>query len=394
MRDTENEPSPTVVVFSLVAIALVFRPQIVMVGPLAPLIQPDLAASHSLIGALSSILVLCMGVFAVVGPPTARRVGARRAIAVGALLVIAFGLFRTMVDSTVAVLVLTLGIGIGMGMVGPVLPMVVRTHLPQHAALGTGAYASGMVLGGALAAVVAVPLAGAGGDWRYSMAIISLAGLVPLGAWLLAAVDSDSKGTTPTLDRPVWRRPLPWLLGLLFGLQAIMFYGSLAWLAPIYVEHGWSTLAAATLVAAFNLVGLVATIVVPLVADRIGSRQLQLTISSGSILVAVVGIALVPSLAYPWVVVLGFGTGAIFPIALTLPIDAGGGPSEVAATATFMLLLGYPMASLGPLVLGLARDVTGDFLASLSILLICSLVLVVVCVTLSRERFARLAARP
>ena len=64
-----------------------------------------------------------------------------------------------------------------MGLAGPIFPMVVRHEMPARPALGTGAYAIGLVLGATVAAAVAVPLASVGGDWRFSLAVITLAGL-------------------------------------------------------------------------------------------------------------------------------------------------------------------------------------------------------------------------
>ncbi len=64
-----------------------------------------------------------------------------------------------------------------MGLAGPILPMVVRRNLPSHPALGTGAYATGLVVGSLGAAGLAVALAGPEGDWRRSLAIMSVAGL-------------------------------------------------------------------------------------------------------------------------------------------------------------------------------------------------------------------------
>ena len=64
-----------------------------------------------------------------------------------------------------------------MGLAGPIFPLVVRHEMPSRPALGTGAYAIGLVLGATIAASVAVPLAGDGGDWRFAMAVITLAGL-------------------------------------------------------------------------------------------------------------------------------------------------------------------------------------------------------------------------
>ena len=54
-----------------------------------------------------------------------------------------------------------------------------------------------------------------------------------------------------------------------------------------------------------------------------------------------------------------------------------------------MLLGGYVLSSLGPVVLGAARDITGDFGASLWLLVGIAIVLVASCLTLSPDRLRR-----
>ena len=61
-----------------------------------------------------------------------------------------------------------------------------------------------------------------------------------------------------------WTHPAGWVLGLLFGLQSVVFYGVAAWLAAVYVDRGWTDADAAQLVAVFIAVGLVATVTLPL----------------------------------------------------------------------------------------------------------------------------------
>jgi cyanate permease len=54
-----------------------------------------------------------------------------------------------------------------------------------------------------------------------------------------------------------------------------------------------------------------------------------------------------------------------------------------------MLLGGYILSSVGPVVLGAARDISGDFGASLWMLVAIAVVLVASCVTLSPDRLRR-----
>src|SRR3954451_21663586 len=101
------------------------------------------------------------------------------------MLVIVFGLLRLGAPGPALVLALTFGIGLGMGLAGPIFPLVVRHEMPARPALGTGAYAIGLVLGSTGAAAVVVPLAGEGAiDWRFALGVVTAAGLGSLAVWL------------------------------------------------------------------------------------------------------------------------------------------------------------------------------------------------------------------
>ena len=60
---------------ALFLVTLALRPQVIGVGPLLPQIRDDLGISHGVAGLLSTIPVLCMGLFAPAGPWLARRLG-------------------------------------------------------------------------------------------------------------------------------------------------------------------------------------------------------------------------------------------------------------------------------------------------------------------------------
>ena len=162
--------------------------------------------------------------------------------------------------------------------------------------------------------------------------------------------------------------PTAWILVLVFGLQSMQFYGVSAWIPNVYIERGWTVAAAGALVAVFNGVGLLTTIGVPLVADRLGARRGQLFVAAVVGTLGFVGIALVPDPAYLWVAILGLALGAIFPLVLTLPIDVADDAARVGSVAALMLLGGYVLSSVGPVLLGAARDVTSSFEASLWLL--------------------------
>jgi CP family cyanate transporter-like MFS transporter len=87
-------------------------------------------------------------------------------------------------------------------------------------------------------------------------------------------------------------------------------------------------------------------------------------------------------------VLLGVAIGPLFPLTMTLPLDAAESPAQVAALAGMMLGVGYVLSSMGPLVLGAIRDLTGGFTAVLWTLVGVAVVLLLVDATLSPKRLA------
>ncbi len=377
------------VVAGLFIASLTLRPQLLAIGPLLPFIREDLSLPASLAGLLTTIPVLCMGIFAPVGPRIAGRLGPRAGFAVCIVIISGLGVVRALAPTYPIVLLATFGIGVGIGIAGAIPSMFVSQRLPSRPALGTGAYAAGITAGSTFAAAVAVPLA-MGGDWRRSLLILSFASFAALAGWLL--VVRDDGRYAPRGARPVrlpWRSGTAWTLALVFGLQSVLFYGSVAWLPNAFVERGWSAAEAGSLVAISSAVGLVTTIGIPLVADRFAARRPALVLASVASVGALVVLAAVPALAFPAVVVLGLALGAMLPLVLTLPLDVADEPATIGSVAALMLLGGYVISSSGPFVLGVARDLTGNFATSLWLLVAVAIAMTATCLRLSSGRLER-----
>jgi CP family cyanate transporter-like MFS transporter len=359
---------PLGVILGLFLASLALRPQILAVGPLLPLIRADLGLSAGFAGLLTTIPVLCMGVFAPFGPRLAARLGPSIGFAVCLGMIGLFGVVRAVAPSPALILAATLGIGIAIGLAGAIPAIVVSQRLARAPVHGTSAYAAGIVAGSAISAAVAVPLA-VGGDWRLSLAVISLAVAGSLVGWLVF-VRPDVRATRLSSRAPrlPWRSRTGWLLVALFGVQSILYYGIVSWLPNALVERGWTAATAGTVVAIFNAIGVITTIGLPLATDRLGSRRQQLLACSTGALVGMAGVALAPDLAFGWIVILGLALGAIFPLLLALPVDIADDPGHAGSIAALMLLGGYVLAAAGPVVLGTARDVSGTFAASLWLL--------------------------
>ena len=389
-----RRPLPISILMALFVATLTLRPQILAVGPLLPLMRADLGLPAAVAGLFTTIPVLCMGLFAPFGPRLAARFGPRTSMAAFLSLISVAGILRALAPDVGLLLLATLVIGIGIGLSGAIPAIVVAMRVPHAAMHATSAYAAGIVTGSTIAAAVAVPLA-IDGDWRLSLMLISAAAIIPILIWLaLVRPDPNARPLEARAPRLPWRSGTGWLLVLLFGLQSVMFYGLVSWLPNVFVERGWSAASAGSLVAVFNGVGLLTTLGFPFAASRLGSRRAQMMIVMGVATGAVLGIVLVPDLAFAWAALAGLGLGGVFPLLLTLPVDVADDPSQAGSVAALMMLGGYVIAAAGPLGLGLARDATGNFGTSMWLLVLVGVIVTVLSVLLSPARLHQGVRRP
>jgi CP family cyanate transporter-like MFS transporter len=336
---------------------------------LLPDIQDSLGTSHAVVGLLATIPVLCMGLFA---PPAAflsTRVGTRAAITWSVALIGVFGVARAVAPDVALLILFTWPVGAGMGLAGALVPVAVKENFPMRPATATGVYTTGIQLGSALSAAIAVPLAASYGSWRTSLAVFSFATVAITVIWLvLTRHEPEHVRATARPPRLPWRSGVAWLLVALFALMASTYYGINAWLPDSYVERDWSTQSAGSLLAVLNLVAIPAAFLVPWLSDRMGARRSWLLAMGAAFVVGTLGVVLVPGAAFLWVVALGIASGGMFALVLTVPLDLEHEPSRVGALVGMMLGLGYTIAALSPFVLGAVRDVSGSFTASLWLL--------------------------
>jgi CP family cyanate transporter-like MFS transporter len=356
---------------------LALRPQIVGIGPLAEDISRSLGVSGAVVGLLTTLPILCMGLFAPLGPALAQRFEARRVMAVCLMALGLTGVLRGALGTAVPFLIATIGIGVATGAAGALPSMLAKLYVPSRAGAVSGAAAAGIVSGAMLSAALAVPLAGVMGGWRPVLGLFAGAGLVATAIWFVLLGPSPTKATPIPAAGSVGRAPLAWMLAVVFGLQAILYWGGGAWLAGTYVERGWEPAGAAALVAMLNGAALLGNVVVAVMSDRVGFRLRQIVLAAGGTALAAAGFVLLPGMAVVWTAILGFSLGAIFPLLLAYAIDASGDPRAAGSLSGFMLLVGYVIAAVGPLALGAARDLTGGFGSTFPILLIVAVSLTV-----------------
>ncbi len=358
----------------MVLLAANLRPAAAAVGPLLGRIRADTGLSATGAGVLTTLPVLCFGALAPLAPRLSRRLGERTTVAL-ALALLLCGLLVRLVPGLGFLFFGTAVAGAGIAIGNVLLPVLVRGNFPDRVGLLTGMYSTTLIGFAALAAGISVPVADAfGGGWRPGLAIWALPAAVALALWAPQFTRRQPARESPDEElhgaRALLRDRVAWAVTLFFAIQSAGFYATLAWLPSVFHSHGISTARAGLLLSLTLLVGLVPALTVPSMAARARDQRLFVLAFVTCAAVGWLGIILAPTAApYLWVVLLGFGQNASFPLALTLIVLRGGTLTSTAGLSTLVQTVGYLVAAAGPLVIGAVHDITGSWTPALIVLL-------------------------
>ncbi len=347
----------------LVLVALNLRPVFTSVSPVAAQVQQGLGLSASTLGLLTTVTVLCLGVFAPLAPRLAIRFGTERTV-LGMLLLLAGGTALRGALGSFGLFAGALLAGAAIGVIGVLLPSIIKRDFPQRVGLMMGLYSMSLCLGAALAAGATVPLGEwLGGDWRHALAAWGAFALVGALAWLPQLRAQDPQQGTNQADVGLWRDGLAWAVSLYMGLQSALAYSVFAWLPPILVDRGLSPLEAGFLLSVSVMSQLVTAFGGSWLALRFGSDQrptlcLMLLLA----LVGLLGCLHAPlESILPWVVLLGLGQGGQFSVALLLIVLRSRDTPTAARLSGMSQGVGYTLAALGPVAAGLLHDFSGSW---------------------------------
>jgi CP family cyanate transporter-like MFS transporter len=405
-QSTQSRVSPVLLAAGVVLVAVNLRPAAASIGPVLNRIQADTGLSSGWAGALTTLPVLCFGLLAPLSPVLARRLGVHTSIA-AALITLTAGMLLRLIPGVGFLFLGTAIAGAAIAIGNVLVPVVVRRDFPHRTGTAMALYTTFLIGFAALAAGVTVPIADAlGGGWRPGLAIWALPAAVAAAAWLPALVRRDpvaAAGPAPAgtgeaaaatqapapvesgeaaaataaiapeaahTARTLLRNPLAWQVTLFFALQSGGFYATLAWLPSIFRSHGASEAHAGLLLSLSMVVGLATALSVPGLASRHRDQRLLVILSCTVTALGLLGILLAPmSAAYLWVILLGLGQNATFPLALMMIVTRGGSVGTTEGLSTLAQSVGYVLAALAPLAVGAIHGLTHSWTPTLILLL-------------------------
>ncbi|MBC3208383.1 cyanate transporter [Pseudomonas sp. SWRI111] len=363
METVRTTARPAVwLMLAIMLVALNLRPSMAAVGPLLSAIRGDIALSFGVASLLTMLPVMAMGLAMFVGLGIARRLGEQRTLLLSLLIIGLATLSRLLVDSAAELIASAVLAGLGIALIQALMPALIKSRFPDSVALCMGLYVTSIMGGAAIAASFAPLVLAHTGQWRSGLAIwAALALLALLFVWSQRHNLASSTAKAPRQDA-LFSNARAWLLAIFFGLGTASYTCVLAWLAPYYVENGWSEQNAGLLLGFLTAMEVISGLVVPVIANRSRDRRWVLAALLGLIIVGFCGLILSPqSLSLLWPCLLGLGIGGLFPMSLIVSLDHLDDPQRAGGLTAFVQGIGYLIAGLSPLLAGLIRDRLGSF---------------------------------
>jgi MFS transporter, CP family, cyanate transporter len=374
----------TLLVVAVAAAGFNLRTAITSPPPLFPDLQTSLHLSSAALSLLAATPVICFGVVSAFAAWLNRRYGEEAILLVALGLLTAGLLLRGLLPGAMLFPGTVLAAS-AIAVLNVLLSSMVKRRWPERAGLLVGVYLTMLSVGAILSSLLSVPLyRHSGGSVRLALGLWAVPAALAVLLWLpqlrYRTVGAEPDGVAPdgVAGPPpararirVYRYALTWQVTAFMGLQSLLYYAALSWLPTIFQDRGASAVTAGNLLALMGVGNLATSLIVPVLAQRWPSQR-------GLVVPSLIGTAagLAGSLWAPlgsapfWVLVLGVSQGSCLGLAIFFMLARAPDAGVAASLSAFAQSVGYLVASVGPLVVGLLHSATGSWNLSLVLLLV------------------------
>ncbi|HEU4511998.1 MAG TPA: MFS transporter [Nocardioidaceae bacterium] len=377
------------VLVGIVVLAFNLRPAAVSVGPVLDELTSELGMSGVTAGLLTTLPVLAFASFGALASDLARRFGVHHVTLVSLLAVVVGLGTRARTDQVWLFLLMSLLGLAGMATANVLLPSLVKLHFPRRVGLLTSLYTTSMAVGLTLASGLTVPIAEQYGSWRWGLFAWAVTAAVAALPWIgLLRHDRTLAATPHTITlRQVARTRLGWAMAFFFGLQSLQAYSIFGWFAQVYRDAGFSATTAGLLLGVITAMSIPLSFVIPSLASRLHNQTWLIVGLFACYPVGYLGLILAPvSGAWLWAVLVGTAA-SVFPLVLTLISLRARTPEGTAALSGFTQSVGYLVAAIGPMGMGVLYDATGGWTVPLSVLIVLAVAQLAAGLTVARPSY-------
>lgn len=368
-------------VTAVVLISVNLRPGATGIGPLLSEILAALGQDSTWGGVLTALPGVCFASFGAFAVSLALRVGLNRALWL-AMVALASGLIaRAFMTDAGAFLAFTVLAYAGIAVGNVLLPAFIKRRFPGRVPLFMTVYSVLLAVGATLASALAVPMAQVlPGGWRDSLAlwgVVAVVAVVPMVAVAVTEGSARIVGPRPARGPSLLRSRKAIALGVFFGIQSLQAYTQFGWAAQMFRDGGVDATTAGLLVSFIASFGIVTGLFMATLVDRVRDLRGIVVVMGVLLVVGYLGLLYAPA-ALPWLWAGSLGlSGAAFPMALALVTARSRDPHVTARLSGFGQTIGYALAALGPLLVGVIHGQTGSWTLPLWLLIGTSVIMVV-----------------
>ncbi|MGX5791577.1 CynX/NimT family MFS transporter [Staphylococcus equorum] len=350
------------------------RAPITSIGVALPDIKTDLGMSNSAVSVITVVPLLAFSVISLFAARTSNKMGLEKTIFLALCLIFIGVLVRSITDiSWLYIGTVLIGIGIGFGNV--LAPAMIKAKFPLHIGIMTGYYTVVMNVFGGLSSYGTAPLVKAF-NYNIAISVIGIITFITILIWLFQLKGTQETATAlPRKSVNVWKSSLAWQITILMGGQSLIFYSLINWL-PAYLSHsGMSINEAGAYLSIMQIAIIPFTFITPIFATKMKSQFFLTFITGICFIVGVTIMLVVPHLAIISTILIGVAGGLAFGLVNTFFSLRTEHIQTSAKLSGMAQAVGYLVAAIGPLLFGVLHDMTGEWTASLSILLITAIVI-------------------
>ena len=343
------------------------------------------------IGLLISVGPLCSAALSIPGGALPDRFGYRTPLLWAGAATVVFAFLRPLAPGLPLLLLLTIGLLVPQPFLINAVADLVNRHFPEEeAATATGIGTMSIFLGITVGLVATPPLVSAVGV-RGSQVVYAGLALVALAIfWLVAPKQVPARLATSielTVRQAIARvlhSSTLWKMSAALFLGFGLYLGITTWLEELLKPKGIDTTGAGLVAGTITMAGIVGSIVLGAVSDRIRRRKPFLVLAG---LVAAPCVWLMGHLSsMPALIVtafvLGFFLLAALPVSIAIASEARGLGPQVASTAVGVMLMAGNLGGAAMVtVIGVLKDAQGSFAGGVVLATVLALVVTAVAAT-------------
>lgn len=374
-------------------IAVCLRAPVTNVGPLLEVIRENLHLSPIAVGILPTLPLFTFGAVSLLSGYT-RYLGIERSL-FAAMCLLTLGLIVRSLGSEATLFAGTIMLAAGIAIANVLLPSVIKRDFPKRITLMTTLYVTLMGTVAALSSGMAVPVAAffakpatqaaareavahANWNWQASLGIWALLTFIATLVWLPQIKYKPSEDISPTScpvrAKPVWKHLLAWEITVFMGLQSMCFFVLASWLPAILLTHNVPLKESGWLLGLYQVIGLVAGLILPLLVPRLKDQRLLGLSFSLLSLVGPAGLLFCPQQAAVWLVLSGTGSGGCFILALAFISLRTNDYAEATRLSSMVQSFGYLISGTGPFTFGLIHQLSQSWNLVLGLLCVLGLI--------------------